>query len=336
MSVMTKKQYLSSLRSCLRFKFTDTEINDIISDMEECFDSGTAEGKTESEICFELGEPQTAARDISAERNSSRKVLISCLEEYLLPAVCCIAAVIAGYFVQRTGKGVSAAVMCVIPLLVWLVSERKNCLSSIKNGKKDIFLPVGGVMLLCGAAVFNKLPESFLTRSESLPVWAVTTALLICGAMAMMIISICRYAPKPLIAVPAAGIAMNAIQCFRVTDLYNTYGRTGYDTLYSESIGGYLHDMLNILIICSAVYLLWSVMMKGAFALPSVYLSAAALWVGFYIEHYYSALDPLAYSEEFYKADISVFIWAGGITAALAMLFTASVMLNGRRKKGAV
>lgn len=336
MSVMTKKQYLSSLRSCLRFKFTDTEINDIISDMEECFDSGAAEGKTESEICLELGEPKTAAKDISAERNGSRKVLISRLAEYLLPAVCCIAAVIAGFFVQRTGSGASAAVMCVVPLLMWLVSERKGCLSSIKNGAKDIFLPVGGIMLLCGAAVFNKLPEGFLIRSESLPVLAAAAALLICGAMAMMIISICRYAPKPLIAVPAAGIAVNAVLCFRIINFYNTYGRTGYDTLYNESIGGYLRGMLNILIICSAVYLLWSVMMKGAFALPSVYLSAAALWVGFYIEHYYSALDPLACSEEFYKADISVFIWAGVVAAALAMLFTASVMLHGRRKKGAV
>lgn len=336
MSVMTKKQYLSSLRSCLRFRFTDTEINDIISDMEECFDSGAAEGKTESEICLELGEPKTAAKDISAERNSGTRVLISRLAEYLLPAVCCIAAVIAGYFVQRTGKGASAAVMCVVPLIMWLVSERKSCLSSIKNCQKDIFLPVGGVMLLCGAAVFNKLPESFLTRSESPPVLAAAAALLICGAMAMMIISICRYAPKPLIAVPTAGIVVNAVQCFRVINFYNTYGKTGYDTLYSENIGGYLHDMLNILIICSAVYLLWSVMMRGAFALPSVYLSAAALWVGFYIEHYYSALDPLAYSEEFYKADIGVFIWAGGITAALAMLFTTSVILHGRRKKGEV
>ncbi|MGN1106033.1 MAG: DUF1700 domain-containing protein, partial [Huintestinicola sp.] len=81
---MTKKQYLNSLRNILRFRLSSEELLDIMDDMEECFEAGIAEGKSEEDICKDLGSPKAAAAELSA----GRKLLFPAA---VRPALCIIA-----------------------------------------------------------------------------------------------------------------------------------------------------------------------------------------------------------------------------------------------------
>ena len=47
---MTKSEYINALEKNLKYKLPEAELKDIISDMNECFEAGIAEGKTESQI----------------------------------------------------------------------------------------------------------------------------------------------------------------------------------------------------------------------------------------------------------------------------------------------
>lgn len=58
---MTKNEYLSALQKnlgCMAYK----DVNEIISDIEEHFALGLSEGKTESTLCEELGDPNELAK----------------------------------------------------------------------------------------------------------------------------------------------------------------------------------------------------------------------------------------------------------------------------------
>ena len=64
---MNKPVYLKRLNSALRWNLKAKEIRDILSDYDGFFDKAVSEGKSEEQICAELGNPETIARDIISE-----------------------------------------------------------------------------------------------------------------------------------------------------------------------------------------------------------------------------------------------------------------------------
>ena len=58
---MTKQEFLQRLEAHLR-TLDDAERADILSDFEEHFEGGAESGKTEAEICAELGDPYACAQ----------------------------------------------------------------------------------------------------------------------------------------------------------------------------------------------------------------------------------------------------------------------------------
>lgn len=64
---MKKETYLQSLKDYLSGRISDRELNDILSDYEGFFLTGTEEGKTEDEISEELGNPEDIARSLIEE-----------------------------------------------------------------------------------------------------------------------------------------------------------------------------------------------------------------------------------------------------------------------------
>ena len=60
---MTKIEFLQQLYNLLGGLPAD-ERDDIIADFEEHFSVGTSEGKSEEQICSELGDPKAAPRNI--------------------------------------------------------------------------------------------------------------------------------------------------------------------------------------------------------------------------------------------------------------------------------
>ena len=100
---MTQKQYLDKLRNSLRFRLSEVDIDDILSDMQECFEAGISEGKTEEEICIGLGSPKEAAASLINEQKNSSAGFIARLAEYWLPVVISIA-ILGGFYYLRISE----------------------------------------------------------------------------------------------------------------------------------------------------------------------------------------------------------------------------------------
>jgi uncharacterized membrane protein len=64
---MDRVTYLSQLETALRKKYREQQVQDILSDYEEFFATGIAEGKSEEELCAEFGPPEQAARELKDE-----------------------------------------------------------------------------------------------------------------------------------------------------------------------------------------------------------------------------------------------------------------------------
>lgn len=64
---MDKITYLKQLGAALREKYTEPQVRDILSDYEDFFASGAAEGKNEAELCAEFGPPERAASELKSE-----------------------------------------------------------------------------------------------------------------------------------------------------------------------------------------------------------------------------------------------------------------------------
>ena len=56
--ILNRKEFLDILRDYLKKDFSEDQISDIIRDYEEYFINGKLDGKSESEIIFELGSPK--------------------------------------------------------------------------------------------------------------------------------------------------------------------------------------------------------------------------------------------------------------------------------------
>ncbi len=82
---MNKTAYLGQLETALREKYPEPQVRDILSDYEDFFASGTAEGKSEAELCEEFGPPEQAAREVKGEteaatpRRGEKRSVFSCV-----------------------------------------------------------------------------------------------------------------------------------------------------------------------------------------------------------------------------------------------------------------
>ena len=81
---MDKSTYLKQLETALRQKYPEPQVRDILSDYEDFFTSGEAEGKSEGELCEEFGPPEQAVRELKSEsetdtpKNKRRTQATSC------------------------------------------------------------------------------------------------------------------------------------------------------------------------------------------------------------------------------------------------------------------
>lgn len=76
---MDKSTYLKQLETVLREKYAEPQVRDILSDYEDFFTSGAAEGKSEAELCAEFGPPERAAGELEEPpRRGSRPFAIAC------------------------------------------------------------------------------------------------------------------------------------------------------------------------------------------------------------------------------------------------------------------
>lgn len=73
---MKKSEFLRELKNALNNKLSKEDINEIISDYSDIFNSGIEEGKSEDDVSNEIGSPASIARTILEETNGTDELVI--------------------------------------------------------------------------------------------------------------------------------------------------------------------------------------------------------------------------------------------------------------------
>jgi uncharacterized membrane protein len=73
MNIQTKQQFMKELKKSLQYTFSQEETVDILSDYDGFFDYGEEEGKSEAQICAELGNPRDIAIELTNNPNARKR-----------------------------------------------------------------------------------------------------------------------------------------------------------------------------------------------------------------------------------------------------------------------
>lgn len=345
---MTRQQYLSKLRKQLQFKLSNSEITDIISDIEECFDAGAAEGKSEEEICLSLGEPKSAAASLLNEQSSGERV--TKLTELWLPFL-----ISAGLYAIYTYCGFMEAtdnyrdyvlpIMYVLPLIMWLLFERKGFFTALSYYKCDFFTFFGSICMIAAGLACDEMPKRIFLKNPrivntNMQTYTVMTALFVSLAMIFIAVSLWRNAPKFFAAVPLVGIIFMVYNSVDLIQSYNIWSGDPdelFGTMEAAHVGECFCNILIIIFVCASAFLLWSFINRNALTLASAYSAMTVTGFMFYWYFTLSALDPTYEGSIAYLRNRcsgrNYIIW-GSIIAAAVLVLTIISKLAKRKKVG--
>ena len=343
---MTKKQYLAKLRKQLQFRVSNNEIDDILSDIEECFEAGAAEGKSEEEICINLGEPKIAAASLLNEQSAGNR--IEKLAEIWLPIL-----VFAVLFAVYTYCGYNSdtnnyrdyvlPIMYVLPLIMWVLCERKGFFTALADYKCDFFTFFGSLCMIAAGAAWNKVPQKTIIVAyeyDGLRKYLIATAFFISLALLLLAVSLFKNAPKLFAAIPFVGIFSIIYQCKMLGDAYNIWNGDKND-IYggAASVGTFFSNILDIFFICATVFLIWSFIHRNALTLASAYSAMTVTGFMFYWYFNLATIDPTSSNSLYFIKYITngrnYLIW-GTVISSAVLILTLVVKLAKRinRKRG--
>lgn len=338
---MTKKQYLAKLRKYLLFRLTNSEINDISADIEECFEAGAADGKSEEEICLSLGEPKAAAASLLNEQTGGER--ISKLAEIWLPLVISVVLYAAytycGYHSSTDNyNSYVMPIMCVLPLMMWVLFERRGFFTALSDYKCDFLTLAGSLLMLAAGAAFNEIPKRSLVDKYSDPEsYIVMTAVFVSLAMITLAVSLWRNAPKIFSVLPLAGIFFIIQESLRLYRGYHSWNGNQRE-IYVTDMGMGTLNVMCVIFICATAFLIWSFIRRNALTLASAYASVTLTGFIFYYEYNLSALDPSSPMTYFLKYVVngSNYLIGGAAAAAAVTVFVVIIKLAKliKRKRG--
>ena len=346
---MTKKQYLAKLRKYLRFRLSNSEIDDILADMEECFEAGAAEGKSEEDICLSLGEPRSAAASLLSEQTGSER--ITSLAEVWLPLI-----ISAGLYAVYTYFGFKLdsdtysyvlPIMYVLPLIMWVLFERKSFFTALADYKCDFFTFFGSICMIAAELACNEVPKRMILNNPRLPdtnmqTYVILTAVFISAAMILLAVSLWKNAPKFFAAVPLAVIPFIIYNSYVLIRSYNDWYNEPEELSPSHSaaageIGGSFSNILTVIFICASAFLIWSFINRNALTLASAYGAMTVTGFMFYWYYTLSMIDPIDDYSLVYIRNMSsgknYVIW-GSVIAAAVLVMTVIVKLTNRKRGG--
>ena len=334
---MTQKQYLAKLRKYLRFRLSNGEIDDILSDMEECFDAGKAEGKSEEDICLSLGDPKTAAASLLSEQTGSERItsLAEVWLPFLISAGLYAVYTYCGFHVDMDTQGYILPIMYVLPLIMWVLFERKSFFNALAEYKCDCFTFFGSLCMIAAGFAFKEIPKRvFLNEYYDLPKYAVIMAVFISAAMIFLAVSLWKNAPKPFSAVPLIGMLFIIYNSVRLCSAYNNL----YEPNSALEIGISFKNILTIIFACASEFLIWSFISRNALTLASAYSAMTVTGFMFYWYYTLSALDPTdnMYYLKYIIDGENYLVW-GAVIASAVLVMTVAVKFSkliGRKRGG--
>ena len=160
---------------------------------------------------------------------------------------------------------------------------------------------------------------------------AVSISVLICASMVMLMISIWKYAPRPLF---FAAVIVSAVSVYKLIQI------CCYFVIHFSSemhiYGLYLSYYCDLMFLWGALLLAWSFFRRSSLTLPSAYFSIVTIAEIFYIEQCMSRLDPTdERSITFLLNDIlgyKTYLIGSILSAAMLVMVLIVKKTGGRRK----
>ena len=344
MVYMTQKQYLSELSRHLRFRFSDTEIDDIVSDMNEFFEAGAADGKSEDDICLSLGKPKEAAASLLGEQKKDPAGFAARLLDHWVPVFISAFVICIFFYLGLKHEVVyirtNEIALYAIPLLIWFLLERTSFFKSILKYKADLFTFAGSVLIFVIGIIFNIFIKSLIISglnnmvsplAAAISPLAVSISVLIFASMVMLMISIWKYAPRPLF---YAAVIVSAVSVYKLiqTCCYFVIHFSSEMHIY----GLYLSYYCDLMFLWGGLLMAWSLFRRSSLTLPSAYFSMVTIAEIFYIEQCLSRLDPNdERSLPFLLDDILNYksYLIGGILSVSILVMVIIVKKTGSRRK---
>ncbi len=168
---MDKQTFLKELRKALLWTFGKKETADILGDYEGFFTSGAADGKTEAEICAELGETSTIALDLAETLEKKRWFSAKIIQRMIAAAALfCIGLLYYWLQLAREGAAMSSTVLLAVTVVLWFVLGGLPPVARRKS-RAGKWLVLGGHLLLGGMTVgANNWYWSFENLMLSMPI----------------------------------------------------------------------------------------------------------------------------------------------------------------------
>ncbi len=348
---MTRKEYLNKLQSSLCFLLPESEIADILLDMEECFDEGAAEGRTEEQVCAGLGDPKAAARDIVSIRRGLPNPARSAAMPY---GVCALLG--AAYFLYMFSDmpirgAVTGTAAMLLPLLIWFILERKNFFKGVLAVRADGLALAGAAAAFLSAPLFSMLANGILLcKPKETLLFSYGAAALTVGACVLLSVSVLKSSlPKFLCTIPAAAAGMMLVTLFlsvnniymlgdEVRQLLQNRTEAGFVTDFAPELQSYfgtygqiLSLYVDIIIITDFICFLWGIVNKNAFSVSILYLAVSGGCYALNVRYALSVMDP---AMPYFTIKFGVGPQTYAIAAVLVFIAVCAARLIARRKGG--
>lgn len=329
---MTRKQYISKLRKHLCFLLSDNEISDILCDIEECFDAGINEGKSEEEICLDLGEPKNAAKEIIEEHRKNIGILNSQFGEKYISVPLCIVLAVLVYLCANPeiSAVIPIFISLLLPPLIHLILERDNLKIALKTEKNETYSLFAAVFLFGTALLLRpfSIVMLFSDSSALIPLSVKLSSLIAVPQLLLIFSAVKSGKSKLLCIIPLFVIGMSA--ALVITASFELTAEDFGTSAYQAYFGGALNNTYSILLIVTAAELfLWEMLSRNAFTIPTLYMAVFSGIITKYTRWELGRIDPTDKSSVLFNNDRVLLLAAFGIIAALISL---SVIISIRQK----
>lgn len=329
---MTKKSYLSELRRRLCFRLSDAEIDDIISDMSECFDVGVSEGRTEDEIAVSLGTPKSAAAEIIDQRHSD-KIFIPRMTKYILPYLFCLL-ILWLYFFGLQFAGNYILISIILPSVLWFTLVQTRFFTQMKTDDADWLSLIASALCLAGAWFYDDLVTSMLYDKPDTVRFTITVGALITLAMLLLSVTVWKRSVKLLAIIPLVAAGYGIYATVSGTHFLLAQNVEFASREYFAWTGTFANYFLNCIFVCILLLLVWSIYQKSAVTLPIMQLLIPISAKVMLAKDYYSKLDPTSFTATDNVHTIytsSEFLWASLIGAAVTLTIVIIMRIKGRK-----
>ena len=151
----TRKSFLARLKFYMLWSFGVAELRDTAADFDGFFTSGLAEGKTESQLCKEFGEPRDIVKTMLLEKGATQAQPGFFIKMLLLLLLAVLGVMVIAF---KGGGAISSLISAVFALvlaaIIWCIAGGVSVTGSFLPTRKDaiIFCVIEALVLAAGIA----------------------------------------------------------------------------------------------------------------------------------------------------------------------------------------